>query len=36
VQALALGTIPSLAAARELVANSFPLTCYEPGGQAFH
>ena len=30
VQALALGLIPSLAAARELVANSFPLTRYEP------
>ncbi len=30
VQALALGSIPTLAAARELVANSFPLTRYEP------
>ncbi len=30
VQALALGLIPSLAAARKLVANSFPLTRYEP------
>jgi rhamnulokinase len=30
VQAIALGSLSSLAAARELVANSFPLTRYEP------
>jgi rhamnulokinase len=30
VQAIALGGLSSLAAARELVANSFPLTRYEP------
>ncbi len=30
VQAIALGGVPSLAAARELVAKSFPLTRYEP------
>ena len=30
VQALALGEVPSLGAAREIVANSFPLTRYEP------
>ena len=34
VQAMALGHLPSLAAARELVGNSFPLTRYEPARPA--
>lgn len=34
VQAIALGRLPSLAAARELVARSFPLTRYEPQDQS--
>lgn len=34
VQRLALGGLPSLTAARELVANSFPLTRYEPCDRA--
>jgi rhamnulokinase len=34
VQSLALGGVSSLAAARELVANSFPLTRYEPRDRA--
>jgi rhamnulokinase len=34
VQAIALGHLPSLESARELVRNSFPVTRFEPGGQS--